>query len=414
MGVSRPVEGLPAAIVGSVEQHPRRAAFHVLAIDVPTGIQSDSGAVLGTAVRADTTVATGLPKRGLLLYPGRAYVGALALAEIDIPPDSMEIVMSETISREQARSLLPTRPADAHKGTFGKAMIVAGSWLYPGASALATAGAGRVGAGLVTLATARSILGNSARGPEVTLLPLHEASAGTIDAEAADTLFKNLEGYAALLVGPGLGREKPTGMFLRRLLGMEQPRRLSRVGFRVQELAPTSEPNKSKPKAEGSDISLPPTVLDADALNLLSEIDDWAEQLSAEQFVLTPHPGEMRRLLGTDDLASDVVKVATDAAKQWQQVVVFKGATTVIAAPDGRSAVHADGNPALATAGTGDVLAGAIAGMLAQGLALYDAAVLGVYLHSAAGALLRDELGEAGTLASDLLIRLPRTLKELR
>jgi NAD(P)H-hydrate epimerase len=130
--------------------------------------------------------------------------------------------------------------------------------------------------------------------------------------------------------------------------------------------------------------------------------------------VLTPHPGEMRRLLGTDDLASDVVQVATDAAKQWQQVVVFKGATTVVAAPDGRSAVHADGNPALATAGTGDVLAGAIAGLLAQGLSLYDAAVLGVYLHSAAGALLRDELGEAGTLASDLLIRLPRTLKELR
>jgi NAD(P)H-hydrate epimerase len=412
MGVSRPVEGLPAAIVGAVEQHPRRAAFHVLAIDVPTGIQSDSGAVLGTAVRADTTVATGLPKRGLLLYPGRASVGALALAEIDIPPDAMEIVMSETISREQARSLLPVRPAEAHKGTFGKVMVVAGSWLYPGASALATAGAGRVGAGLVTLATARSILGNSARGPEVTLLPLHEASAGTIDAEAADTLLKNLEDYAALLVGPGLGREKPTGMFLRRLLGMEQPRRLSRVGFRVQELAPTSEPNKSKP--ESSSISLPPTVLDADALNLLSEIDDWAEHLSPEQFVLTPHPGEMRRLLGTDDLASDVVQVATDAAKQWQQVVVFKGATTVVAAPDGRSAVHADGNPALATAGTGDVLAGAIAGLLAQGLALYDAAVLGVYLHSAAGALLRDELGEAGTLASDLLIRLPRTLKELR
>jgi NAD(P)H-hydrate epimerase len=412
MGVSRPVEGLPAAIVGAVEQHPRRAAFHVLAIDVPTGIQSDSGAVLGAAVRADTTVATGLPKRGLLLYPGRASVGTLALAEIDIPPDAMEIVMSETISREQASSLLPARPADAHKGTFGKVMVVAGSWLYPGASALATAGAGRVGAGLVTLATARSILGNSARSPEVTLLPLHEASAGTIDAEAADTLHKNLEGYAALLVGPGLGREKPTGMFLRRLLGMEQPRRLSRVGFRVQELAPDAEPSKSKP--EHRSVSLPPTVLDADALNLLSEIDDWAEHLSAEQFVLTPHPGEMRRLLGTDDLASDVVQVATDAAKQWQQVVVFKGATTVVAAPDGRSAVHADGNPALATAGTGDVLAGAIAGLLAQGLALYDAAVLGVYLHSAAGALLRDELGETGTLASDLLIRLPRTLKELR
>jgi NAD(P)H-hydrate epimerase len=269
-----------------------------------------------------------------------------------------------------------------------------------------------VGAGLVTLATARSILVTSPRGPEVTLLPLHEASAGTIDAEAADTLLKNLDGYAALLVGPGLGREKPTGLFLRRLLGMEQPRRLSRVGFRVQELAENAPGTATHPPEDS--VALPPTVLDADALNLLSEVDDWAANLHAEQFVLTPHPGEMRRLLGVDELASDVVQVATDAAQKWQQVVVLKGDTTVIAAPDGRSAVLADGNPALATAGTGDVLAGAIAGLLAQGMPRYDAAVLGVYLHSAAGALLRDELGEAGTLASDLLIRLPRAIKELR
>ncbi|NJN65266.1 MAG: NAD(P)H-hydrate dehydratase [Chloroflexaceae bacterium] len=160
--------------------------------------------------------------------------------------------------------------------------------------------------------------------------------------------------------------------------------------------------------------SLPPTVLDADALNILSEIEAWATHLPAERFVLTPHPGEMKRLLGTGHLEPDVVEVATDAAVRWKQVVVLKGATTVVAAPDGRSVVHAGGNPSLATAGTGDVLAGAIAGLLAQGLSLFDAAVLGVFLHAAAGAMVRDELGEAGTLASDVLARLPRAIKNLR
>jgi NAD(P)H-hydrate epimerase len=264
---------------------------------------------------------------------------------------------------------------------------------------------------LVTLATGRTILGLSGRGPEVTLLPLREAEWGTIGPDAAEDIFKYLEqneGYRALLIGPGLGKEEPTSKFLQRLLGLEETRQKSRVGFRVH--PETDEPVKESQQPERT---LPPLVLDADSLNILAEMENWPTYLPREQCILTPHPGEMRRLLGVDSLGGDLVQVATDAAKQWKQVVVLKGSTTVIAAPGGRSLVHAAANPALATAGTGDVLAGCIAGLLAQGMQLFDAATLGVYLHSTAGAKMQEELGDAGTLASDLLAHLPRVLKEL-
>jgi NAD(P)H-hydrate epimerase len=411
MGTTRPVEGALAQIVNTVNAQPRQAGPRpqVLAIDVPTGIHSDSGAVLGVALQADLTVATGLVKQGLAFAPGADYAGNISVVEIGMPPDQLETVMSETLSPTYARTLLPDRPAASHKGTFGKAMIVAGSLRYPGAAVLATTSAGRVGAGLVTLATARTILAAGGRAPEVTLLPLPEADWGTIGANAAAVLRKELASYTALLIGPGMGQEEATGTFLQRLLGIETPRNKGRVGFRVADAEPAPEADDEQHPA-----ALPLMVLDADALNLLSKLENWADRLIPEHFILTPHPGEMRRLLGVEDLDDDRVQVATAAAAEWRQVVVLKGDTTVIAAPDGRSRVHTGGNPALATAGTGDVLAGAIVGLLAQGMPLFDAAALGVYLHSAAGELLRTDMGEMGTLASDLLPRLPLAIKELR
>jgi hydroxyethylthiazole kinase-like uncharacterized protein yjeF len=410
MGVCRPVEGELAAIVATVNSAKAARAvagsgFSVLAIDLPTGIASDSGAVLGSAIKADLTVATGLVKRGLFQYPGRSYTGAIRLAEIGLAPENVEGIMSETIGAQRARALLPARPDDAHKGTFGKVMVVAGSLLYPGAASLATAGAARVGAGLVTLATGRSALGSPGRIPEVTLRPLPEADWGVLGEAAADELFKHLEGYNALLVGPGIGHEEPSRAFLERLLGLDSPRHRAQIGFRM---------GGDEQHAEKQRPELPPTVLDADGLNLLSEIDGWWERLPHGRCVLTPHPGEMKRLLKVDALADDHAKVAEEAAARWKQIVVLKGATTVVADPDGRSALTKGGNAALATAGTGDVLAGAIAGLLAQGLAPFDAAMLGVYLHSAAGRLVREELGDAGALASDLLPRLPLAIKALR
>ncbi len=422
MGVSRDVTGSLAAIVQMVNTlsavgNPSAderlvpgtpAPPQVLAIDLPTGIHSDTGAVMGVAIRANVTVATGLLKRGLTLYPGKHFAGAVTVVDIGISPGDLETIMSKVITAQQAQTFLPPRPVDAHKGTFGKVMVVAGSLFYPGAAVLATAGAGRVGAGLVTLAAARSVLLASGRGPEVTLLPLPEADLGILGAAAADEVHKHLTGYTALLVGPGLGHEEPTGLFMQRLLGLEQSHKRSRVGFRIQHEEPDRATKAANP------LALPPTVIDADGLNVLATIENWSQHVPAGKCILTPHPGEMKRLLKVDALDADLVQVATDAATRWNQVVVLKGATTVIAAPDGRSMVNANGNPALATAGTGDVLAGAIAGLLAQGLDLFSAATLGVYLHAAAGALVLEDLGDTGVLASDLLLRLPLAIKNLR
>lgn len=406
-GISRPVTGELAAIVEAVSaaRAARGPTCVVLAVDLPTGVDSDSGAIDGAAIRADLTVATGAVKRGLLFFPGRSAAGTITTAMIGIPSPNLEACMSEMLTAEYARKLLPARPADAHKGSFGKAMIVAGSLHYPGAAALACGGAGRVGAGLVTLAAGRAVLGASGRGPEVTLLPLAEGEWGAPGPAAVEDLGKAIEGYAALLIGPGLGHADPTKEFIRRIFGLEQPKARARVGF-LTGTAPAAEGAKA--------LDLPPTVLDADGLNLLATIDDWTEHLPRERFIFTPHPGEMRRLLGAEELPADLAACAADAAQTWGQVIVLKGATTVVAAPDGRSLVYEGGNPALATAGTGDVLSGAIVGLLAQGLAPFDAAALAVYLHGAAGARVREDLGEAGTLASDLLPQLPRAIRALR
>lgn len=408
MGISRPIVGDLAAIIACVNQrtYDAHGAALVMSIDLPTGIDSDSGAVLGCAIRAHSTVATGMVKRGLVQQPGRAYAGAICLAEIGIASVRQGECMSEMIDQMRARALLPARPDASYKGTFGTVLVVAGSLCYPGAATLASAGAARVGAGLVTLATGRSALTDSQRLSEVTLRLLPEADWGVLGEAAADELSKYVEGCTALLVGPGLGHEAATRIFVERLLGLEPTRHRGQIGFRIG----TSE---EKP-TERQRPTLPATVLDADALTSLSQIEHWWEHMPHRDFVLTPHPGEMRRLLKVEELMDDRVAVAEEAAKQWGQVVVLKGATTVIAHPDGRSYVHDGANAALATAGTGDVLAGIIVGLLAQGCATFEAAALGVYLHGAAGQRVREELGSMGALASDLLPRLPLAIRALQ
>lgn len=449
MGVNRPVTGHLASIVKVVNSICRRSTAaarramknppYVLAIDVPTGIHSDHGAVMGQAVYADMTVATGLAKYGLMHYPGKTYAGTIVVADIGLQFDKQEMSMCETITSDMVRTRLPARPDDSHKGTFGKALIVAGSLFYPGAAVLASAGAARVGAGLVTLATARSIINASGRLPEVTLLPLPEADVGTIGPHAIDELDKHVATYHALLVGPGLGTEEATVLFLKKLLGLRDRSDVKGMGFvsssgdsekSVSRLRPAAvgfvvkkpateqdeqqEQGASSSDAEHAARPVVPTVIDADGLNILAEIEGWSDQLPESQYVLTPHPGEMKRLLKQDELDADRVAVAIHAATQWRQVVVLKGATTVVASPDGQCVVHAHANPALATAGTGDVLAGAITGFLAQGVSLFDAAVLGVFVHAAAGDMVRRELGDTGALASDLLLRLPQAIKQVK
>lgn len=289
--------------------------------------------------------------------------------------------------------LLPERPKRGHKGTFGKLLVIAGSLDYAGAALLVCRAAGRAGAGLVTLAVPESLQPLfAAKVVEATTMALPEDDVEEVDPEPALAKILDHE-HDALVIGPGLRPSLAAADLLRLLLTV------------------TDEPTAA------------PVVLDAEALRTLASADAWWTMVR-RPCVLTPHAGEFARLrtgsahdpvddgdLNEDDAAR--VRAATVAAAEWGQVVVLKGANTVIAAPDGRSAVAPFENPAMASGGTGDVLAGVIGALLAQGLGPFDAARAGVYLHGMAGELVRERLGDAGLLASDLADALPLGRKRL-
>ena len=409
-GVSRPIGGVLKDILNLLRERigeRRGAASTVVAIDVPTGLDCDGGAVDPATVAADLTVTLALPKRGFYLFPAADYLGQVVVSDIGIPPVLTAHLPLELADQDLVRDLLPPRPRDAHKGTFGKALIVAGSPNYTGAAYLASAAATRVGAGLVTLCLAQSlhpILASKLTEVTFLLLP-HDL--GVLVPKAIKLLEERLPEYDALLVGPGLGSEDSTVEFVHRLLGIKGDGAGREIGFLAGEGEELAEGEKAK--------KLPPLVIDADGLNALARAPRWWESLTA-QAVLTPHPGEMSRLMGCsiDEVEADRIDMAQKAAEEWKQVVILKGAYSIIAGPDGRVAVSPFANPGLATAGTGDVLAGSIVGFLAQELSLYEAAIAGVYLHGAAGEMATAALGDAGTVAGDLLPLLPQVLKRLR
>jgi NAD(P)H-hydrate epimerase len=380
----------------------------VVAVDCPSGLNCDTGALDPAALPADLTVTFAAPKVGQFRFPGAAAIGELLVVDIgsDQSLPAVQSVELELTTADQVRRWLPRRPPDAHKGTFGRVMIAAGSVNYVGAAALAGAGAYRAGAGLVTLAVPGSIHAPlAAQLAEATyvLLP-HDM--GAMNEDAAKVLLEALGdlAYDALLIGPGLGRDVKTGLFLWSLLAGRKAAARTRIGF-VQ-----GAPGAGKRDAP----DLPPLVVDADGLNLLAETDGWADHLPPN-CVLTPHPGEMARLLKCqrEEVTSERLGVAQRAAASWGQIVALKGAFTVVAAPDGRTTLIPFANPALATAGSGDVQAGAIAGMLAQGLEPYQAAVAGAFLHGAAGQKAAQEIGRAGVAAGDLPLFLAAALAEM-
>ena len=385
-GRARPLDGVIADVLDRVgrARNAGPATAKLFAVDLPTGVDGDTGAVDPHALRADVTVALGCSKVGLHTLPGAEYAGQLEVVDIGLPADAIEALPVELLNARWVRERLPPRPAGANKGTFGRVLVVAGSKLYVGAARLAALSALRAGAGLVTVACPASVQPLIASGlTEATYLPLADAG-GFVAAEAAVEVARALDGYDALLLGPGLGQ------------GTQQE------GFVRQLLSSLTE-------------DAPPVLIDADGLNSLSKLPRWWERVSP-RCVLTPHPGEYARLTGRSiaEIQADRLSAATAASGEWNQSVVLKGAYTVVAAPDGRSGVNPYANPALASAGTGDVLAGAVAALMAQGLAPFEAACCAVYLHAAAAEGLRADLGEAGLLAGDLLPELPRTLRELR
>jgi NAD(P)H-hydrate epimerase len=306
--------------------------------------------------------------------------------------------------------LLPGRPHDAHKGTFGKALLVVGSINYTGAAYLAASGATRVGVGLVTLAVPAAIHSAlAAKISEATYLILPQAM-GIVAPDGVRLLMEKIKDYEAMLLGPGLTQEKEAVEFVDELFKAEvPPKRKGRMGFQTRS-------GTEEEVAEEERSVFPPLVIDADGLNALALLggEEWWRRLPAPS-VLTPHPGEMARLMGVGigEVKTDRLGVAREMATRWGHVVLLKGANTVVAAPDGRVTVLPFATPALATAGSGDVLAGAVVGLMAQGLKAFDAAVAGAYLHGLAGSWAGEEIGPAGAVASDLVPRLPRALREV-
>ncbi len=382
---------------------------YVIAVDCPSGIDCESGDAGDECIPADMTVTMAAIKQGLLKLPAFEFVGDLQVVDIGLPDDLKALVKIKAEVADEAliSGLLPERPLEAHKGTFGTALIAAGSVNYTGAALLSGKAAYRVGTGLVTMAIP-AMLHSALAGqfPEATwaLLP-HER--GYIAREAAKTLTKNFERATALLVGPGFGMEDTTQEFLKDLLtGEAAPKKASgRIGF-LQE---------KDEKKEADAAHLPPMVIDADGLKLLAKIENWYKSLPAPA-VLTPHPGEMSVLTGlsTEEIQADRFGIALRFAQKWGHVVVLKGAFTVIAAPEGTATVIPVASPALARAGTGDVLAGLIVGLMAQGLEAYDAAVAGAWIHAQAGLIAADDLGStASVLAGDVLEAIPDVMTDL-
>ncbi len=355
----------------------------VVAVDCPSGVDSDSGDAAPECIPADLTVTMEAVKQGLLKLPAFEFIGELTVVDIDLPDDlvSLREVKSEVADHDLVAGLLPDRPLDAHKGTFGAALIAAGSQNYTGAALLAGTAAYRVGVGLVTLAVPEPLHPTLAgQLPEATwvLLP-HEA--GFISEKASDVLLDNIQRPTAFLLGPGLGNHPSTAKFVEKII---------------------------------SAVKLP-TVVDADGLRHLAQIPDWHKKVSSST-VLTPHIGEMSALTGLsrEEILQNKNEIALKYAKEWGCVVVLKGAFTVIAAPDGKMTVIPVASPALARAGTGDVLAGLIVGLLAQGLDPYEAAVAGAFIHAQAGLIAAEDLGStASVLAGDLLNSIPDVMSEL-
>jgi hydroxyethylthiazole kinase-like uncharacterized protein yjeF len=407
-GVSLPLRGQLKDILKHVEEARRSAQPPgLVAVDVPTGVDCDTGAVDAASVVCDLTVTLALPKRGFYLFPAADYLGELVVRDIGIPTSLTSQLTLELADADLVKSLLPTRPRSAHKGTFGKALVVAGSPNYTGAAYLASSAATRVGAGLVTLCVAESlqpILASKLTEVTFLLLP-HDL--GALVPDGIKLIEERLPDYNALLVGPGLGLEDSTQEFVRELLGIQAGRQRRPVGFIGAREGSEDQEAGSRPGLR--------VVIDADGLNTLARLPNWWESFDG-QAILTPHPGEMARLLhcSVEEVEADRVATARKAAEKWQQIVILKGAFSVVAAPDGRAVISPWATPALATAGTGDVLAGSLVGLLAQGSSLFEAAVAGVYLHGAAGVMAAAHFGEAGTVASDLLSRLPQVMKELR
>ncbi len=378
-GFAAPARGLIAESLTALAE----VGTPVAAVDIPSGLDATTGAATPPFLRADLTVTFGALKRGLFLMPAAEFVGKVALADIGIPGACLaeeEIPLQLTEASDVA-GLLPQRRLDAHKGDAGNLLIVAGSRGLMGAAIMAALAALRIGAGKATLAVPESLSFAVESGPpEIMALPLPETPAGSIDPAAFDLILEQAASMDALVVGPGLSTNPRTIELAHRLIQHVEK----------------------------------PVVLDADGLNALAQGITVLEGPRGE-LLLTPHPGEMARLgrISTAEVQAGRVNLAIDFATRHRVYLALKGAHTILAMPSGNAWLNPTGNPALASGGTGDILAGVCGGLRAQGLGPEETLVAGAYLHGLAGDIAAGEMGGIGLTATDLLPALPRARRRV-
>ena len=374
-------KGQPQDIYYGVIELMNRIDAFVLSIDIPSGVNGDDGRFEKTCVIADATATICLPKRGDYLYPGRAFCGDLYTVDIGIPYSAIDQGFPRVIEQDDVARILPYRPPDGNKGTFGNVLIIAGARGFSGAAALAAHATLKTGAGLVRLAAPRGIMNAlEAKLLEVVKVPLEQTSEETISVEAIPTVLPLLKQSQTMIIGPGITTNPGTAAFLRTLL----------------------------PK-----ITVP-MIIDADAINIIAQDTNILMKLKAP-FIMTPHPGELARLVKRTPkiINENRIDTAAEYARAFNCVMVLKGAPTVIATPAGEIYINPTGNSGLASAGSGDVLAGMISGMLAQQVSPVEAAIAGVFLHGSAADLAVEDTNEYSLMAGDLLEYIPRALNSV-
>jgi NAD(P)H-hydrate epimerase len=377
-GLTREIIGLFAAAIDKINTF----ACPVVAVDIPSGLNSDTGKPMGACVKADITVTFGEAKIGQVIYPGCEYTGDLEIVDIGIPEKA---VIDADIKLEVLDygmgSWLPERPPSAHKGTYGHLLVIAGSLGKTGAAQLCSLGGLRVGTGLVTLCVPYDLNQIIQTGLwETMTVPLQSAVQGILSIDDYTVISDALADKQALAVGPGIGTADETAELIVKLY---------------------------------RDVSVP-MLIDADGLNILARDSSIIGKAGGPR-ILTPHPGEMSRLTGlaTKEIQANRLQVARDFAAKHKVHLVLKGAETIICSPDGLQAINPTGNPGMATGGMGDVLSGIIGGFMAQGLSPWQAACLGVYVHGLAADQLAEEM-TAGYLASEVADEVPYAIEELK
>lgn len=378
-GLSKDVQGIHAGVIDVVN----RLSACTVSVDVPSGISGDTGRVMGRAVKAHKTVTFALPKLGNIMYPGADYNGELVVRQIGLPQKAMnEVDMKHhIITEERIVKLLPERPQNSHKGTYGKAHVIAGSSGMTGAAILTCKAALRSGLGLLKLYIPESLnLLITTSVPEVVTIPLNEMRRGVININQITKIIKESAEADVVAIGPGCGMSSEMSELVRQMLDEVQC----------------------------------PMVIDADGLNVLAKNVSWLDHKKAE-IVLTPHPGEMARLTGltVEEISDNPIDISREFAQKHGVILILKGSRTIIAMPQGDVFVNLTGNSGMATAGSGDVLTGIITGFIAQGMKPSDAVLLSVHIHGRSGDIMAGRKGEFGLLAGDIVSGLTHTLMEL-